>query len=76
MKVYREQFTGPEFGLFRPRLWLRTNGSLTIVERLTAVSVIESQAQRIFTLENGRMNQIRERIIGGQKFICQKLPSE
>lgn len=41
----------------------------TIVERLTAVSVIESHAQRIFTSKNGRMNQIRERIIGGQNLF-------
>lgn len=63
MKVCRERFAGPEFGGFRARLWLRGNGSLTIVARLTAVSVTESQAQRIFTLKNGAQN-----------FICQKLP--
>lgn len=60
MKVCRERFAGPEFGGFRARLWLRENGSLTIVARFTAVSVTESQAQRIFTLKNG-----------AQDFICQ-----
>ena len=53
MKVCREGFAGPEFGLFRTRLWLRENELWTIVERLTAVSVTKSQAQRISTLRNG-----------------------
>lgn len=66
VKVCRKRFAGPEV---RARLWLRETKLSTIVERLTAVSVIESQAQRIFTLKKGRMNQIRERIIGGQNLL-------
>lgn len=53
VKACPEEFAGPEFELFRTRLWLRENDMWTIIERLTAVSIKESQAQRISTLKNG-----------------------
>lgn len=44
--------------------------NLTLVERFTAVSVIESRSQRVFTLSNGRTEQIPVRMASGQKHIC------